>query len=218
MALVIAVMVITLFPQMAYDQFFNTGLLWVNGHVDMATRFGDVPVAWFASFDSIVNILVVPFLIALWAKMARLGREPDSIAKIGIGAALQAGSALLMIGAALSAGDGRTSVWLPMLGFASTGLAFFWYWPTLLAFVSRHAPAKINAQMMSFAYLVVFVSQVVGGLLGSLYEWIGPVNFWIGNTAIALCGAVAAFVFGPVISRALSSTTSHPTLETGAPA
>jgi proton-dependent oligopeptide transporter, POT family len=216
--LVIAVMAITLFPQMAYDQFFNTGLLWVNGHVDMATPFGNVPVAWFASFDSIVNLLVVPFLIALWARLARLGREPGSIAKIGIGAAFQAGSALLMIGAALSAGDGRTSVWLPMIGFASTGLAFFWFWPTLLAFVSHHAPARINAQMMSAAYLVVFVSQVAGGLLGSLYEWVGPVNFWIGNAAIAVSGAVAAFVLGPPINRALSATTSHPSFKIGAPA
>lgn len=216
--LVIAAMVITLFPQMAYDQFFNTGLLWVNGHVDMATPLGDVPVAWFASFDSIVNLLVVPFLITLWARLARRGREPGSIAKIGIGSAFQAGSALLMVGAALSAGDGRTSMWLPILGFASTGLAFFWFWPTLLAFVSRHAPAQINAQMMSAAYLVVFASQVIGGLLGSLYEWIGPVNFWIGNTLIALSGVVAAFAFGPAINRALSSTTSHPAIKIGAPA
>jgi proton-dependent oligopeptide transporter, POT family len=214
--LVIAVMAITMFPQMAYDQFLNTGLLWVLGHVDMSTPFGEVPVAWFASFDSIVSILIAPGLIALWAAMARRGSEPGDIAKIGIGALLSTGSGVLLILAALLAGGDRTAVWLPMLGYASTGIAFMWYWPILLAFVSRNSPARINARLMSVAYLTLFFTNVVGGLLGSLYEWIGPVNFWIGNTAISLCGAVAAFAFGPAISRALSATTSHPSLEIGA--
>ena len=214
--LVIAVMAITIFPQMAYDQMLNTGLLWVLGHVDMSTPFGAVPVAWFASFDSIVSIAIAPGLIALWASMARRGSEPGDIAKIGIGALLSAGSGALLIMAALAAGDGRTSVWLPMLGFASTGIAFMWYWPILLAFVSRNSPARINARLMSVAYLTLFFTNVVGGLLGSLYEWMGPVNFWIGNTAISLCGAGAAFVFGPAISRALSTATSHSALPIGA--
>jgi hypothetical protein len=72
--------------------------------------------------------------------------------------------------------------------------------------------------MMSAAYLVVFVSQVAGGLLGSLYEWVGPVNFWIGNAAIAVSGALAAFVLAPPINRALSATTPHPRFGIGAPA
>ena len=214
--LVIAVMAIAFFPQMAYDQFLNTGLLWVLGHVDMSTPFGEVPVAWFASFDSIVSIVIVPGLIAYWASLARRGSEPGDIAKIGIGALLSAGSGTLLILAAVLAGDGRTSVWLPMLGFASTGIAFMWYWPILLAFVSRNSPTKINAQLMSVAYLTLFFTNVVGGLLGSLYEWMGPVNFWIVNTGISLCGALAAFIFGPAIKRALAATTSHQSFETAA--
>lgn len=214
--LVIAVMAITLFPQMAYDQFLNTGLIWVLGHVDMATPFGNVPVAWFASFDSIVSILIAPGLIALWARLARRNAEPDDIAKIGIGGLLQAASGLLLILAAILAGDGRVGVWLPALGFASTGIAFMWYWPILLAFVSRNAPAKINALLMGVAYFTLFFSSVGSGLLGSLYEWSGPANFWIGNTAIALGGAISAVAFGPAIRRALAATTSHPSLEIGA--
>lgn len=214
--LVLAVMVIAMFPQMAYDQMLNTGLLWVLGHVDLATRFGNVPVAWFASFDSIVSIVVAPGLIALWAGMSRRGTEPGDIAKIGIGGLLSAGSGLLLVIAASAAGEGRTSVWLPMLGFASTGIAFMWYWPILLAFVSRNAPAKISALLMSVAYLTLFFTNVGGGLLGSLYEWMGPVNFWIGNTAMALSGAVAAFVFEPPITRALSTTPSHLSPDVGA--
>lgn len=204
--LVIAVMVITMFPQMAYDQFLNTGMLWVAGHVDPSTRFGDVPVAWFASFDSIICIVIAPGLIALWAGMAKRGSEPGDIGKIGWGALMSAGSGLLLVLSAQLAGEGRTGVWLPMLGYASLGIAFMWYWPILLAFVSRNSPAKINARLMSVAYLTLFFTNVVGGLIGSLYEWMGPVNFWLANTGISLTGALAALLFGPAINRALAAT------------
>jgi proton-dependent oligopeptide transporter, POT family len=212
--LVIAVMVITIFPQMAYDQFLNTGLIWVLGHVDTSTPLGAVPVAWFSSFDAIISILVAAPMIGLWSRMARHGTEPGSIAKIGIGSLVQAASGVMLIVAAHLAGVGRTGVWLPILGYCIMGVAFMWYWPVLLTFVSRNAPAKFNAQMMSVAYLVVFTSQVTGGLIGSLYETIGPVNFWIVNTGIAACGALIAFLFGPAITRALGasgSTAAKPT-------
>lgn len=57
---------------------------------------------------------------------------------------------------------------------------------------------------------------LLGGLIGSLYEWMGPVNFWLANTAISLTGALAALLLGPAIRRALTATTSHPSSEIGA--
>lgn len=216
--LVIAVMAITMFPQMAYDQFLNTGMLWVADHVDPSTPFGDVPVAWFASFDSIICIVIAPGLIALWAGMARRGTEPGDIGKIGWGALMSAGSGLMLVLAAQWAGEGRTGVWLPIVGYASLGVAFMWYWPILLAFVARNAPAKISGRLMSITYFTLFFTNVAGGLIGSLYEWMGPVNFWLGNTAISLTGALGALLFGPAISRALPPANSHPTLAIGEPA
>jgi hypothetical protein len=43
-------------------------------------------------------------------------------------------------------GDGVSPVW-PFLSCAIQGIAFV-YWPTLLALVSRAAPASVNATMM----------------------------------------------------------------------
>ncbi len=208
--LVAAVLALALFPQLTYDQFMNTGIIWVLGHVDMTTPFGTVPVAWFASLDSIVSIVITPGLVAIWAAMARRRSEPVDITKIGIGSLFNASASALMVLAAFMAGNGRTGVWLPLLGFGLTGIGFMWYWPIALAFVSRNAPAQINARLMSAAYLAIFVSQITAGIIGSRYGQLGPVNFWLLNTGIGATGATLAFVLAKRIGRALPDTTSHP--------
>ena len=42
--LLILAAAITIFQSVAYYQFFNVGLVWVNDHVDLATPLGAIPV------------------------------------------------------------------------------------------------------------------------------------------------------------------------------
>ena len=49
------------------------------------------------------------------------------------------------------------------------GVAFLYYWPVMLALVSRAAPAKVNATMMGGAFLALFVGSVTMGWIGSYY-------------------------------------------------
>ena len=48
-----------------------------------------------------------------------------------------------------------------------------------LAFVSRNAPAPLNATMMGLAYLTLFIASFAIGWLGTLYEPLGPTAFRI---------------------------------------
>lgn len=41
----------------------------------------------------------------------------------------------------------------PILYSIGLGIAFLYYWPTLLALVSRAAPPSVNATMMGIAYM-----------------------------------------------------------------
>jgi POT family proton-dependent oligopeptide transporter len=43
------------------------------------------------------------------------------------------------------------------------GIAFLYYWPTLLALVSRAAPARVNATMMGIAFMSLFLANVLIG-------------------------------------------------------
>lgn len=201
--LVIGVMAITIFQSVAYYQLFNVGLVWLEAHGNVGTPLGDVPIPWFNSIDAFFSIIAVPPLIALWRWQA--DREPGDVAKIGIGAALMTLSAALMALAAYNAGDGRTSIAIPFVAFALSGVAFLYYWPTLLALVSRTSPAAIVSTMMGTAFLTLFIGNLIMGQVGGLYEGLGATRFWLLDAAIAGAGALIVLLVNRPLSSALKS-------------
>jgi POT family proton-dependent oligopeptide transporter len=204
-ALLIAVVLITVFQTIAYYQCFNVGVVWIADHVDVATPLGRIPVPWFNSIDAFFSVIAVPPLVWLWARQARNGREPSDMSKIGIGAAIAAASAGLLALGALLAGDGKVSGLVPFVAFAGMGVAFLYYWPPMLALVSRAAPAKVNATMVSGAYLSLFVGNSIMGWVGGFYGRMSPTAFWTLDAAIAGVGALLVLLFGRSLTRALSS-------------
>jgi POT family proton-dependent oligopeptide transporter len=202
--LLILAVVLTVLPNVAYPMIWNIGLLWIDAHVSLASPFGTVPASWFNSIDSFASIVVVPPLVALWAWQARRGREPTDVEKIGIGCALTGASALfLAAGSALAGPDGKVGVMWPILCFSGMGLAFIWYWPVLLALVSRVAPPKVNSTLMGASFLSLFAGSVIMGWVGSFYDQMNPVAFWTLDAGIGFAGAIFVLALRGTLNRAL---------------
>ena len=203
--LLILTVALTVLPNVAYPMIWSIGLLWISQHADLATPFGNVPPSWFNSVDAFFSIVAVPPLVALWRWQARRGREPGDVAKIGIGAALTGASALFMAGGALWPGtDGRAAVYWPLACYAGMGVAFLFYWPVLLALISRVAPPKVNATLMGGAFLSLFVGNVTMGWVGSFYAGMDPAAFWALDAAIGFAGGLIVLLFSRRIERALA--------------
>ncbi|HUJ48022.1 MAG TPA: peptide MFS transporter [Rhizomicrobium sp.] len=200
-AALIGVMLLTIFQSIAYYQNSNIALIWINEHVDLNFFGFRVPTAWFNSIDPLVSIVSVPFLIALWKWQSRHGGEPAEIGKIGMGAIIAAAANLCL--AAGSAFFTRVPVILPILYDVLLGVAFLYYWPTLLALVSRAAPPAIKSTMMGVAFLTLFLSNFTIGWIGGLYEHMSPAAFWTMHAAVAACGAVLAFLLAKPLGRVL---------------
>ena len=163
------------------------------------------PASWFNSVDSLFSIIAVPPLVLLWRWQAKRGREPGDVGKIGIGMALTGASALFMVAGSLIAGpDGRAAVWWPLACFAGMGVAFLWYWPVFLALLSRAAPAKVNATMMSGSFLALFVASVLMGWLGSYYGEMHPALFWMIDAGIGFAGGLVILLVGRPLARGLA--------------
>jgi len=201
--LLVVAVAITVFQSIAYYQIYNVGLVWIDAHVDLATPIGRIPVPWFESIDAFVSIVAVPPLISLWTRQQKKGREPDDIAKVGIGAAIASASAGVIVLGILVAGGAKVGAIYPVLGCVGMGIAFLYYWPPLLALISRTAPASINATMVSGAYLSLFVGNILMGWVGSYYERMGPAAFWALDALIAATGALLVLLFGRRLDRAL---------------
>ncbi len=192
----IAVMIISIFESIAYGQIFNVNSIWIQQRV--ALDMGDfrIPVPWFQSINSVFSIVSVPLLFWIWRQQALRGREPNELAKIGTGAFLAAASNLILVLAILLSGSAPVHPLWPFLYSAGLGISFLYYWPTLLALVSRAAPAKVNATLMGLAFMSLFIANTLIGWIGGFYEKMTPAQFWAMHAAIgAMCGLLV-LLFG----------------------
>jgi len=209
-AALVAVMTITIFQSVSYYQLANALPVWIQGHVALDAGAFSIPIPWYQSIDPLSSILGVPVLFWLWARQAAGGREPGDLGKIGLGAWLAAASNLFLVVPIVAADGARIHPVWPFLYCAGMGIAFLYYWPTLLAVVSRAAPAKVNATMMGLAFMSLFVANNTIGWLGTYYERMTPAQFWAMHAAIGAMGGVLIMLFGRRLGRTLASGAEQP--------
>jgi POT family proton-dependent oligopeptide transporter len=195
------VMALTIFQSIIYYQNTNIGLVWIDKAVDLNLFGLHVPVAWFSSIDPFASIVFVPVLLAMWSRQAKRGAEPGEIGKIAIGALMAAAANLLLVLASLS--GGQASVLYPIAYDLLLGIAFLYYWPPILALVSRAAPPQLKSTLMGSAFLTLFVGNLIVGWIGGFYEHMTPAAFWGLQVAIGLAGAVLALVLKRPLEKLL---------------
>ena len=196
---------ITVFQSVIYYQNSNVALIWIDRSVDLNLLGFHVPVAWFNSIDPFISIISVPALFALWRRQAAKGREPGEVGKIAVGAWIAAAANLcLVVGCLLSP---RPSAIFPIAYDVLLGVAFLYYWPTLLALVSRAAPPQIRATLMGSVFLSLFAGNLIVGRVGGLYEHMTPTAFWGLQVAIGAVGAILA----SLLARPLETFFNAPT-------
>src|SRR5665213_2808890 len=195
------VIAITMFQSIAYYQNSNIGLIWIDRSVDLDLLGFHIPVAWFNYIDSLVSIIAVPFLFALWRYQAAHGGEPGEIAKIATGAWIACIANLLLV--AGCAATGRVPALVPVVYDVLLGVAFLYYWPTLLALVSRAAPPHLRATMMGTVFLSLFSGNITIGWLGGLFDRMTALQFWAMHAGIAALGGTLAVLLNRRLNAVL---------------
>ena len=197
------VMVITIFPHIAYYQLSNVLPVWLEEYGNMDALGFQVPIPWFQSIDPLFSILCVPVLFRLWQWQGRGRGEPSELKKIGVGGFICGGANLILVAAILAYGSGKVPWVWPFLFCAVQGVGFMYFWPPFLSLMSRAAPPAINATMMGGAFLVLFVANNLIGWIGTFYEQLGPLAFWGLHAAIGSAGGLLAFLYGRTAGRVL---------------
>jgi POT family proton-dependent oligopeptide transporter len=204
-----AVTALSVFQSTAYYQLFNVFPVWMQQRVQPTVAGFHVPIPWYIALNSFTCIVLVPPLLWAWRQQASRGGEPDDVTKIGIGAWLAAGSNLILAAASVRPGDALVNPVWPILYSATLGVAFLYQWPTLLALVSRAAPAIVNSTMMGIVFMSLFVSNILIGWIGGYYERMSPARFWGIHVVIAAAGGLLLLLFGRRLTRALRTPYSE---------
>ena len=204
LAVLLGVIALTIPAEIAYPMVWSIGILWVDKYVALSTALGHVPSAWFASFDSLGSVIFAPVVVALWAWQARAGREPGSVTKIGLGPVIIASAAMMFVaGEWLAPRPDQVAIGWALCGYLTMGLAWLYYWPTLLALVSRAAPPQVRSTMMGVAFLSPFVAHTLMGWIGTNFDRMRPDTFWLMDAGIALGGAALILLLRRPLTGAL---------------
>ena len=157
----------------AYEQQGNTIALFAQG-ADRSIGFGagsvDIPVTWFQAFNPLMIFAFTPLVVGLWARLARGGREPSTLAKLWTGCfGLSAGYLVLALGAVMTEGTQASWLWL-LAYFVVITFAELYFSPIGLSLVSRMAPRSSRSLVMGLWMASTFTGNLSAGWLGSLWS------------------------------------------------
>ncbi len=178
----------------AFEQQGNTIALWAAQSVDRGVDiFGwraDIPVTWFQAFNPLMIFLFTPPLVALWARLARLGREPSTIGKMRLGClGVTASYGVLALAAWTS--DGGKASWLWLLAYFSViTISELHFSPIALSLVSHVAPEGSRSALMGFWFTSMFLGNLLAGWLGGLWSSLANVYFFLLISVLGVAGAL----------------------------
>ena len=178
-----------------YEQQGNTLNLWTADNTDRSIDLlfwqGEIPVTWFQSLNPFVIFAFTPLLLTLWTRQSARGREPSSLNKVALGCVYMTAANLLMVAAALLAGESGKADWLWVVVYIVVlTVGEIYLSPISLSLYSKLAPPQLVSTMIA----VNFIPNFLGG--GLLQGWLG--TYWSSMTKpdfflmIAGISAVAA--------------------------
>jgi POT family proton-dependent oligopeptide transporter len=181
-----------------YEQQGNVLNLWTADNTDRTINLyfwrGEIPVTWFQSVNPFMIFAFTPILLGLWTRQATEGTEPTSLNKIVLGCLFQTLGFLVMVLAAMSAGETGKASWLWLIVFiAVVTLGEIYLSPISLSLYSKLAPPQILSTMIA----VNFIPNFLGG--GLLQGWLG--SYWSGmnKTNFFLMIAIISGISGIIV-------------------
>jgi POT family proton-dependent oligopeptide transporter len=180
-----------------YEQQGNTIALWASEYTDRHIGSFEIPVTWFQALNPFMIFAFTPFIVALWRRQGI--REPSTVAKLAIACALVAFAYLLMVAAAVYAGNDRAS-WLWLFAyFVVLTIGELYLSPTSLSLVTRVAPLHLLSMMMGVWLSTSFIGGFLAGYLGTFWSSMTKPSFFLMLATIsALAGVAIALLVQPL--------------------
>ncbi|MCJ2183668.1 peptide MFS transporter [Novosphingobium sp. 1949] len=190
-----------------YEQAGGSLNLYTDKYVDR----GGVPASLFQSINPIYIILLGPVFAGLWQWLGKLGLEPSTPAKFGLGVVQVGLSFLVFVWGAKTAGVGAlTPVLFVFLIYLLQTTGELCLSPVGLSAMTRLAPAALGSFIMGAWFYMTAVGQFIAGKIGEatggesgemsqaltlhIYQELGWVALGIG---------IAVLVVSPLVRRGM---------------
>ena len=201
---IFAMMALSVVFWSVYEQQGNTMALWADANTDRMIFGWEMPASWFQAFNPLMIFIFVPLLTMFWQRQDRRGKEPSSIAKMGIGCTLLAAAFLVLIPPARElAVHPRASLWwLAGCTFVLT-IGEIYLSPIGLSLVTKIAPSRMASMMMGVWFLSSFFGNYLSGHLGTFWEKMPKERFFLMMTALSFAAGLAFFALLKPLHKAI---------------
>ena len=185
-----------------YEQAGSSLNLFAERYTDRQVGSFEIPAGWFQAVPAVFVIVFAPGFAWLWVRLARRGRDPSPLTKLGGGLLLLAvGFGVLVPGSRRALEQG--SVWPTWLlaTFLFQVFGELMLSPVGLSAVTKLAPARLVGQMMGVWFLAASLGNLLAGLLA------GNVT---GERASAMPGQFGSVALGAGVAGLVLLMVSRP--------
>ena len=151
-----------------FEQAGSSLNLFANRNVDLAMAGVEVRASQFQSLNPLFIILLAPLFAMLWPLLARLGWEPSTPAKFGLGIVqVGLGFAVLLYGASLAGEDKLVAAGWLALAYLLHTMGELCLSPVGLSMVTKLSVARVAGLMMGVWFLSASASHYVAGWIAA---------------------------------------------------
>ena len=170
---VIVVMVFfSVFFFAGFEQAGSSLTLLARDQIDRSIGGWEMPVEWFQSLNPFFVVTMAPVLGLLWRWLSNRKKDPSVPAKMGMGM-VQLGLGFFLLWVALSASDGKISLFWLVLSYYLQTTGELCLMPIGLSMVSKLSPARLVSLMMGVWLSSSFFANILGGYLAAYTETLG---------------------------------------------
>ncbi|MBD3730167.1 MAG: peptide MFS transporter [Sphingomonadales bacterium] len=191
------------------QEIFNAYLVWADQKFTL-TLFGiQMYSSWMITIDAAVSFSMLVAVAAFWAYVGkRTGKEPDELGKMIIGSGFTVAGGLCLYMGAVTAGDGKVTMFWPLMFHLLNSIGFAHILPVSLALFTKLAPRALNATVVGIYYLAFVLANYVVGEIGGWYSSMDTASFWLVHVASAAVGLVAFVLFKLIYGRQIAAHTA----------
>jgi proton-dependent oligopeptide transporter, POT family len=199
----------------AFEQQPTSLNLFARDFTDRRIGGWEVPAGWFQSAESFVVITFAPVLAALWASLARRGRDLSSPAKFALALSCAGIGFAIMLAAShrVIAGGAATRVsmlWL-LVSYFFQGIGELSLSPVGMSSMTRLAPRRFAGLTMGAWFASISLGNLIAGIVGGNVdpEKLAEMPALFQRTAISLFVAAALLLLLIVPIRRLMERTNR---------
>ena len=183
--------------------------LYALQYTDRIVLGWEIPASWLQGLNAFFILTTGGLVAALWIKLAKKGKNPPSIFKMGLGTAILGLGFIFMVFASLerdAAEDNLSSLYWLVLAYLFHTLGELAISPVSLSFITKVAPRRIVASMMGLYFAVTGLGNYVAAWIGIWAQRLGELEIFSYIAGFTIITGIVLMFITPMINKLTHGT------------